>query len=246
MQGLSSADILRIWEVGLRRNNAERALLILAAACPELAGDAVAGLAVGQRDALLLEVRAQTFGPDLAATARCPACAEPLEFTLRIADLRVTDGSAVRAGSRLTWAGAGWEVVFRLPTAADLAAIGDLADPQAAAQALLARCVLQACRDGAEVPASALPDDVAAALAAEMAAHDPQAELLLDLSCPACGHDWQAPLDIAAFFWAELAAQARRLLREVDVLARAYGWPEADILALSAPRRQAYLELAQG
>jgi len=45
------------------------------------------------------------------------------------------------------------------------------------------------------------------------------------------------------FFWAELAAEAKRLLREVDALARAYGWREADILALSSQRRHAYLEL---
>ncbi len=246
MQGLTGADILRIWEAGQPRNNAERALVILAAAFPEQDADALAGLSVGQRDALLLEARAQTFGADLAATARCPACAEMLEFTLRIADLRVADGFGARAGARLTWAEAGWEVAFRVPTAADLAAISNFPDPQVAAQALLARCVFQASLNGAEVPVGELPDDSAAALAAQMAAHDPGAELLLGLNCPACGHDWQAPLDIAAFLWAELAAHARRLLREVAVLARAYGWSEADILALSAPRRQAYLELAQG
>ena len=42
---------------------------------------------------------------------------------------------------------------------------------------------------------------------------------------------------------AELATQAKRLLREVHFLARAYGWREADILAMSARRRQAYLEM---
>jgi hypothetical protein len=36
---------------------------------------------------------------------------------------------------------------------------------------------------------------------------------------------------------------ARRLLREVDALARVYGWSEAAILALPATRRQAYLEI---
>jgi hypothetical protein len=33
------------------------------------------------------------------------------------------------------------------------------------------------------------------------------------------------------------------MLREVDTLAAAYHWAEADILALSPRRRQAYLEL---
>jgi hypothetical protein len=31
-------------------------------------------------------------------------------------------------------------------------------------------------------------------------------------------------------------------LREIDVIARAYGWSEREILGLSARRRQSYLE----
>jgi hypothetical protein len=76
-----------------------------------------------------------------------------------------------------------------------------------------------------------------------MAASDPVAEVLLDLRCPLCAHSWQALFDIASFLWMEISAHARRLLREVDALARAYGWGEAEILGLSATRRQAYLEL---
>jgi hypothetical protein len=49
--------------------------------------------------------------------------------------------------------------------------------------------------------------------------------------------------DIVSFFWTELSAQAKRLLREVHTLARGYGWREADILAMSARRRQLYLDL---
>ena len=36
---------------------------------------------------------------------------------------------------------------------------------------------------------------------------------------------------------------AKRLLGEVHQLARAYGWPEATILAMSSRRRHFYLEL---
>ena len=110
-------------------------------------------------------------------------------------------------------------------------------------RALADRCILEATWGGVEATADDLPDDLLAALAAEMSARDPQAEVLLDLTCPACGARWQTVFDIAAYFWAELTAEAKRLLREVDALARAYGWCEADILALSPRRRQAYLEL---
>ena len=72
---------------------------------------------------------------------------------------------------------------------------------------------------------------------------DPQADLQLALRCPDCGHEWQPPFDIARFLWQELHGWALHLLREVDTLAQAYHWAEADILAMSPRRRQAYLEL---
>ena len=75
------------------------------------------------------------------------------------------------------------------------------------------------------------------------AAGDPQADLEVNLTCPACGHRWAALVDVAAFLWTELKAQARRLLREVHTLALAYGWRESDILAMSSRRRQAYLDM---
>ena len=76
-----------------------------------------------------------------------------------------------------------------------------------------------------------------------MAAHDPLAEVELALACPVCGHQWQLVFDVASFLWLRIEAQARRLLEEVHALARAYGWREADILAMSSGRRQAYLEM---
>jgi hypothetical protein len=48
--------------------------------------------------------------------------------------------------------------------------------------------------------------------------------------------------DIASFFWTEIAAEAKRLLGEVHILASAYGWREADILSLNPLRRRFYLE----
>ena len=76
-----------------------------------------------------------------------------------------------------------------------------------------------------------------------MAEADPQADIQLALSCPACGHQWLSTFDIVSFFWSEINAWAYRILREVHILASAYGWREADILAMSPYRRQLYLEM---
>jgi len=241
MRTLSAAGILEAWERGSSQVPAEQALMLLAAACPERTGDELAALPLGTRDALLLTARQRLFGAELTSFARCPVCASALEFTAQVDDLRAgprvdETPSAISPPFHTTMLPAGSgnasvRVTYRLPTGGDLVALQDISEPAAFRLALVGRCVLEAMWGGAAVAPS------------EMSARDPQAEVLLDLTCPACGASWQTVFDIAAYFWAELTAEAKRLLREVDALARAYGWREVDILALSPGRRQAYLEL---
>jgi hypothetical protein len=242
MRLFSAHDLLRVREVGEDQHPLDRALTLLAAACPELTWDELAALSVGQRDARLLTLRERISGPSLSGFAECPRCAERLEFDVEVADLRVapepdaeeeardvvTDGVALR---------------FRLPNSRDLAAVLGCQDPAAARSLLVQRCVLEASRDGTPVVGSELPAEAISRVAERMAECDPQADVLLDLRCPTCDHTWRVLFDIVAFFWAELAVQATRLLREVDTLARAYGWREADILSMSARRRRSYLEM---
>jgi hypothetical protein len=240
MRPLSAHDLLKVWEVGEDQSPVDRALTILAAACPEMTRDELAALSVGQRDARLLGLRERTSGPKLNCFAECPQCAERLEFDVAIADLRVA--AEPDEGT--------WELVaenfvlgFRLPDSRDLAAAAGCRDQSAARDLLVQRCVLHASRDGVPIACNDLPAEIISALAQRMVECDPQAEVLLDLRCPECNHGWQVLLDIAGFFWTELSAQARRLLNEVRGLALVYGWREADILAMSARRRQYYLEM---
>ncbi len=89
----------------------------------------------------------------------------------------------------------------------------------------------------------ALPERMLDLMAAEMARCDPQADVELALACPGCGQPYTVLFDVETFLWMKIDMLARRLLREVDALARVYGWSEAAILALPATRRQAYLEI---
>jgi hypothetical protein len=89
---------------------------------------------------------------------------------------------------------------------------------------LAGRCVVEARRGGEPVEAEEMSDEELTGLSEALAEADPGAELLFDLGCPACGAAWQQVLDVASFLWEELEAQAHRVLGEVHVLARAYGW----------------------
>ena len=242
MRTLPARDLLQVWEWGESQHPVDRALTLLAVACPEMSRDKLASLSIGQRDVLLLALRELAFGPRLDGFAECPECRVRLEFTVNVADLRTAD-SAQPLDAELTLEVEGFDVRFRLPNSLDLAAVAHCDDVGAARDLLVKRCVLNACQDEADIAVEALPETVVTALGADVVKRDPLSEVQLAFHCPACGHRWQQILDIVSFLWAEISSQAKRLLNEVHTLARAYGWREADIVAMSARRRQLYLEM---
>jgi hypothetical protein len=250
MRAVTDQDLLSIWELGLGQHPLDRALTVLAAVAPLLNPDgpapsrqALAHLPLGERDRRLMVVHERIFGSQLAGQARCPACQSAAEFALDLAGLW-TSPCARDPDGFLTLEDAGYRLVFHLPDSLDLAAAARTPDLAAARQALVERCIVSAASEGAAVDAAVLPERIVDLMAAEMARCDPQADVELALTCPSCGQQYTVLFDVESFLWTKIDAQARRLLREVDALARVYGWSEADILALPAVRRQAYLEIA--
>ena len=241
MRALSAPELLGVWERGLAQGPVERALMLLAAACPETSPDTLASVTVGQRDARLLALREWAFGSELAGVVTCPGCGECLELNFDIEDLQV--GSDAEPEGGIPLAACGYELRFRLPNSLDLIALEEQADPDRSRLLLFRRCLLSAHHDGEEEAGDKLPTGVIDAVAECIAEHDPQADVQLAIACPLCGHQWRAVFDIVSFFWSEIDAWAQRLLREVHTLASAYGWGERDILALSPWRRQLYLEM---
>lgn len=240
MRSLSPSEMLAAWERGLPQRPIERALTLLAANRPEAPPDDLAKLSIGGRDARLLSLREQTFGPQMVCLANCPGCAERLELNFNLADIRVPH--APEPGT-LSLTVDGYDVQFRLPNSLDLRRIADSKDISSGRDLLLQYCLLRIECDGEARNGSDLPERVIAAIAERMAQADPQADVQLALACPLCGHEWQTPFDVVSYFWSEINAWAHRTLHDVHTLAAAYGWRELDILALSPIRRQVYLEM---
>jgi hypothetical protein len=242
MRRFSSQDILWLWEVGQEQDSLDRVITILAAAFPEISQDEHRNLSLGQRDKKVLQVRQALFGSNLQCFSVCPQCQEHLEYQLNTTNLCTYDDSQP-ANETYEVELEECRVHFRLLNSRDLAVLRGCTDLQRARTLLLKRCLLSIERGGETIPTDSLAETVAAKVAEQIKAHDSQAEVLLDLTCPSCEHRWQELFDIISYFWTELSAQAKRLLHEVDALARAYGWREADILAMSSFRRKMYLEL---
>ncbi len=230
MQPLSAGRTLSLWERGEALHALDRAALLCATARPDLPPQAIADLPLGTVTESLLELRVATFGAHLAGHTDCARCGQRLGFELDLAPLlspSLEAPSAVEVGGRL----------LRAPSLRDLAAVASDTDTERAAHRLLARCMLEDDRE-------ALDDEALAGAETALEALDPHADIVLALHCPACGDAVQAQLDAGSLLWDEIEAHARALLREVDLLARAYGWTEAEILGLGAVRRANYVAMA--
>jgi uncharacterized protein (UPF0212 family) len=241
MRSLTAPELLGAWEAGHPHTAPGRALALLCAAFPDAEPEALALLPVGARDALLLEVREGTFGPRVVGLVPCPACSEQVELAFEMRDLRVAP--VAPPPQALEVVHARYVVRFRLPDSRDLVGLHGLGVEEGR-RWLLGRCVVEASREGEAVRVAELPEDVVLAVADVMEQADPQARVELATACPACGHAWGPAFDIGEFFWREVEAWAQRTLREVHVLARAYGWAEERILGMSPWKRQRYLEMA--
>jgi hypothetical protein len=188
MVPLNPSDLIALWEQGRTRHAIDRALLLFAAARPDLPADRLADLPLGQRNAALLRLRQATFGPEIRAYLDCPGCRERMELALRVEMFLPHEGEAF-AGGELESEG----FRFRVPTSRDLAALLGHKDVSSAAEDLLTRCCIVR-PEGA--PASSLPG-LLETIEKELEARDPCANIELSLVCKTCAHAWAAPFDIA-------------------------------------------------
>src|SRR5919106_246694 len=180
--------------------------------------EAAREMPVGERDLLLAEVYHELFGPRVEASRRCGACGEPYDFDFQLVEVTsslsatprpkavvglLADGRAQLASGHLV----------RAPTLADEAAVAALSVEEAEA-ALLARCVEEGEADAPLEPEAA---------AAVLEWLSPIVDIDLLGSCPECGAEEATRFSIEHYLIRALLGERRQLLREMHLLAAAYG-----------------------
>lgn len=244
MEKISAPRLLEVWEQGASATPVERALLLLNAARSNESWEELSFLSIGTRDARLLKLRAETFGSNMQAICDCPQCGEIVEMSLNVMDILVDRPETENGLLSLTTEN--YDIHFRLPDSRDLAAVAAIGDRFLAVRQLFHRCVVEARRDDEIVSSGTLPSTVMDAVAERISEIDTQSNIELEMTCPSCNHTCITLFDIVAFFWMEISAWVKRTLRDVHMLACAYGWSEEEILALSPARRRTYLEMVSG
>jgi hypothetical protein len=188
-----------------------------------------------------MQLHARLFGREIELLSHCPACGTVAQFSGDCEALATDMQPKLDDSTRHRLEAHGHVIEFRLPASADIATAAD--DDEQFTQRLLERCVLACTCEGQDVPVRQLAEPVLDALSQHMEALDPGASASFALDCPHCATSWQAPLDIGEMVWQRVRAAAERLLLDVHVLARAYGWTEPEVLRLHPLRRAAYLQM---
>ncbi len=199
----------------------------------DIAGDVWWTVPVHARIALALAVAELATGQAIEVTLPC-ACGETASLDLTAAELLAF--SRERAAGRIELDIAGFRV--RIPVGRDQLHWLELGRTTAT-DAELARGVLSHLAGGV-----ALADADLTAIERALAEADPLVDFQIDSSCPDCGAALHATVDLEAIALGRLRRVQRTLIEEVHVLASAYHWTEAQIVALPAWRRGEYLALA--
>jgi hypothetical protein len=197
-------------------------------------------LSLPDHDVVLAALYRELFGDEVACRIHCEGCGDALSVGFSLAELLAARHETTAADRAVLAALRGpdddgvYELAasmrFRLPTCADVAELHGLPS-EVAERALEQRCVL------------AFGSGDRDALDRAMALAGPRVATELDTECPRCGHQQRTPFDIEAFLCAALERERALVIREVHVLARAYGWSRADILDMARSDRRLHVRL---
>ncbi|MBX3238417.1 MAG: hypothetical protein KIT80_06490 [Chitinophagaceae bacterium] len=244
MRALSAGEVLNVWEISREKSLIGKTIDLLYTSDPS--GTDPGTFSIGERDRRLLQLRKWMFGSGLTNVANCPACGEYIEWENRVEDFyspAQQQETEITSGLSFTLDTAQFRIRFRLPDSYDMIRASQDEDYRLNPQKLFSDCIIEASQNGSVLHSDELPEEILEELDKRMAMEDPQADITLLLTCPACRHTWEMPFDIMNYLWLEVDNWAKHTLREVATIASVFHWSESEILNLSPGRRKLYLEM---
>jgi hypothetical protein len=196
-----------------------------------------ANLTVTDLDVLVLLIRQMVMGDLIRTDVVCPnrVCMERFDISFRVSDYiehhKPENPRGIKPSAKEGWFEyATANLSFRLPTAADQAAISYSANKELL---LTERCVRPT-----HLPAKQLER-----IEKAMSALAPSLCHAIEGVCPECGTLAEIMFDPQQFCLTELRYQAALVYEDVCLLAKNLHWSEVDILSMPNPRRSQYREM---
>lgn len=231
MHPLEGERLLQAWEDASASDPVRRPLRMLVHAMPEMDVSALEDVSLLQRNRLLLELYATTFGPQLQGYATCQHCGSALEFHSYVADLlnALPESDDVKGCSANA-------ITSRMLLRA-------LQEQNALSRE---HALLVLCSGGEPDTANALEESSLEKLRSSVSASNADTEILCRIQCAECDELNSIDFDPAHFVWLTVRHRASALIADVHDIARAYGWTESSILTMTSARREVYLARIAG
>jgi hypothetical protein len=218
--------LLDTWNAALRGSRRDRIVHLTGYVLGASAAEAPWDVATGSLLELVREARVRS--EPVETVLACDACGTPIEVPVVVDDLLSRPATTTPPGNAPNAAG----LRATIPMVYDVAAA-------AAREADAASVLARACG----VDALTRPERQRVLQALDEA--HPLLAPSVVIECPTCGHGSEAAIDAVDLAWAVVAEQASALLDDVVVLARAYGWSEAEVMAVPGDRRALYRRAAE-
>ncbi len=207
----------------------------------ETGGRRTADMTIAELDRAAAGLFTHLYGDLVICHVACPTCGERSEvrfsleeFAAAVAREARWDGDAPPDLSGPDAEGRfrlGPRARFRLPLVSDLAA-ASAAGGARAREILRERCIIDC------------PEAEIDAVEQAMARVAPLLETDMDTACASCGAETMTPFGIAAFLAASMSRERPVIVREVHVIARAYGWSRDEILRMPRSSRREHVALS--
>lgn len=197
-------------------------------------------MSLGDRVALLLNVRKLMIGDTISCTADCPKCRKSMSVDLSI-DRLLNANHTIKPENDYEVNTCGYTIRVKPLTAeAQDFAAANSESIDAIMQNMAMACIVQSEPD---LPAE-LPEAMLEAIGSQIEKIDPLSDIAFNLSCPECNHAFHASFDAEDFIFREIGvSRYQQLEREIHWLAFHYHWSEKDILSLPSSKRKRYVEL---
>ncbi len=244
MNYFSDQDLLSVWEFGVHHSVIETSLFLLTYGYPSYNMNQIASFSIGERDARLLHIREKLFGTTLHNTSNCTACGQKMEWETDTALIKLQAISEEVKMELFDLSYKDYQIRLRLPNSQDILEL--LPDDNKTTQinSLVRKCIVETTLPQEQI--ESIPEELMNELVMKMEEKDPQANIVMNLSCAECKNEWGATFDIMQYLWTEINDWAIQLMQDVYLLASKFGWSEKDILNMSRFRRNLYLNMIKG
>ncbi len=241
MNHITDQELLNVWEFGLSHSVLETSLVLLTYIFPENDISKVASFSIGERDARLLYVRELLFGSVLRNTSDCTSCGQKMEWETTTEELKLQSFQENTEPEKIELEYDNQKIQFRLPNSQDMLSVSTIDSKDKQVDQLIQSCMVNS--SIAKKGIQKLSEDLKTRIVKRMEEEDPQANIVMNLSCPECENEWNATFDIMQYLWTEINEWAVRFVQDVYLIASNFGWSEKDILEMNRFRRDLYLNM---